>query len=216
MREPNIKKVPLMWLKPYPRNNKRHPKKQIEDIARNIKKLGYRELITAEQDGTIIGGHGRWEALKLLVEQGYEEFKNIYVAVHEDLTPREAAQLRIAFNKLADGAEYDFDALQAEVAQFKMEDIELDVLGFSDDELANFMSSHDLGSLLADLDSLQKPPAGPSTEVGASVDDAGLPPRNATYKSAFLITVECKDEKDQEYVYSLMTGHGYRCRVLTA
>lgn len=59
--------VPLEDLKPHPQNPHRHPKEQIERLARLIEYHGWRAPITvSKQSGFIIRGHCRWEAGKVL------------------------------------------------------------------------------------------------------------------------------------------------------
>ena len=55
-----------MNITPYPKNAKKHPKKQIEQIANSIKKFGMNQPIVVDKKGVIIVGHGRYEALKYL------------------------------------------------------------------------------------------------------------------------------------------------------
>jgi ParB-like chromosome segregation protein Spo0J len=59
--------VPLEDLKPHPQNPNRHPKEQIERLARLIEYHGWRAPITvSNQSGFVIRGHCRWEAGKVL------------------------------------------------------------------------------------------------------------------------------------------------------
>jgi len=51
-----------MEIKPYEKNAKEHPKDQVELIARSIQRFGWRQPIVVNQEGTIVVGHGRWEA----------------------------------------------------------------------------------------------------------------------------------------------------------
>lgn len=55
-----------MEIRPYEKNQKKHPKKQIEQVANSIKEFGMNQPIVVDKQGVIIVGHGRYEALKLL------------------------------------------------------------------------------------------------------------------------------------------------------
>lgn len=55
-----------MKITPYSKNSKKHPKKQIEQVANSIKEFGMNQSIVVDNQGVIIVGHGRYEALKLL------------------------------------------------------------------------------------------------------------------------------------------------------
>ena len=57
-------------IKPYPKNAKQHPEKQIELIARSIQRFGWQQPIKLGKDGYIIVGHGRHLA--------YEKYKDTY------------------------------------------------------------------------------------------------------------------------------------------
>lgn len=82
----------LADLKPYYRNGKQHPKKQIDQIANSIKEFGMNQPIVCDKEGVIIVGHGRYEACKQL---GIEpEIKVV------DLTEEQAKAYRLADNKL--------------------------------------------------------------------------------------------------------------------
>src|SRR3990167_2454248 len=80
-------------LKPYPKNAKKHPKKQIEQIAASIKEFGFNQPVVIDKQNIIIVGHGRYEAAKLLK---LEEVPTIMV----DLTDEQARAYRLADNKL--------------------------------------------------------------------------------------------------------------------
>jgi ParB-like chromosome segregation protein Spo0J len=85
-----------MEIKPYSKNAKKHPKKQIEQIANSIKEFGMNQPIVIDKYGEIIVGHGRFEALELL---GWE-IKPEWVIKKEDLTDEQVKAYRLADNKL--------------------------------------------------------------------------------------------------------------------
>ncbi len=84
-----------MNIQPYAKNAKKHPKKQIEQVANSIKEFGMNQPIVVDKQGVIIVGHGRYEALKSLGM----EVKPEYIKV-VDLTEEQAAAYRLADNKL--------------------------------------------------------------------------------------------------------------------
>jgi DNA modification methylase len=51
-----------MKIKPYDKNAKQHPEKQVELIARSIQRFGWQQPIKLGLDGFIIVGHGRYMA----------------------------------------------------------------------------------------------------------------------------------------------------------
>ena len=61
-----IIQVDINTIKPYEKNAKRHPKKQIEQIKKSIQEFGFNDPIAIDENNIIIEGHGRYEALKEL------------------------------------------------------------------------------------------------------------------------------------------------------
>ena len=117
-----------MEITPYTKNAKKHPKKQIEQIANSIKRFGMNQPIVVDKDGTIIVGHGRYEALKLL---GWE-IKPEYIKKLENLTPDEVNAYRLADNKLNE-SEWDMDLAIGDLKE--LDDELLDLTGFDKDLL---------------------------------------------------------------------------------
>ena len=86
---------PVATLKPYRRNARTHSNKQIREIAKSIETFGWTNPVLIDGDGSIIAGHARVEAAKLL---GLETVPTIGI---EDLTPAQKRAYRLADNKLA-------------------------------------------------------------------------------------------------------------------
>lgn len=124
-----IELVPVESLIPYSNNPKEHPQDQVRKIASSIKNYGWDQPIVVDGDGEIIKGHGRMQAAELL---GLDE---VPVIRREDLSDAEAKASRIADNKTAE-APWDDDRLSMELEVLAEQDpIDLDTLGFDDDEL---------------------------------------------------------------------------------
>lgn len=98
-----------MNIKPYSKNAKKHPKKQIEQIAASIKEFGMNQPIVVDKQGIIIVGHGRYEALKHL---GREVTTDMVRMV--DLTEEQAKAYRLADNKLNE-SDWDMDLVIEEL-----------------------------------------------------------------------------------------------------
>lgn len=80
-------------IKPYQKNAKKHPKKQVQQIANSIKEFGFNQPIVIDGKNEIIVGHGRYEAAKIL---GLQDVPVIQV----NLTEEQAKAYRLADNKL--------------------------------------------------------------------------------------------------------------------
>lgn len=117
-----------MHIVPYTKNAKKHPQKQVEQIAESIKRFGMNQPIVVDKDGVIIVGHGRYQALQHL---GWE-VKPEYVKKLENLTPEEVAAYRLADNKLNE-SEWDMDLVIEELKD--LDDDLVDLTGFDKDLL---------------------------------------------------------------------------------
>ena len=93
-------------IKPYNKNAKKHPDKQLKLIAKSLKEFGCRQPIVVDKDDVIIVGHGRWLA--------YQKFKDEYnltepkIERADDLTPKQVKAYRLADNKLNE-SDWDMD-----------------------------------------------------------------------------------------------------------
>lgn len=83
-----------MDIKPYPKNAKKHPNKQLKQIADSVKRFGWQQPVVVDKDGVIIVGHGRWAAYE---KHGLEKPP---IQVADKLTKKEANAYRLADNKL--------------------------------------------------------------------------------------------------------------------
>ena len=115
----------IMEIKPYPKNAKKHPKKQIEQVANSIKEFGMNQPIVVDKQGVIIVGHGRYEALKSLGVQVKDEYIKVV-----DLTEEQAKAYRLADNKLNE-SEWDMDLVIEELKDLSEPMLEL--TGFDKD-----------------------------------------------------------------------------------
>lgn len=114
-----------MNITPYSKNAKKHPKKQIEQVAASIKEFGMNQPIVVDKDGVIIVGHGRFEALKHL---GWE-VKDEYIKVI-DIPKSKANAYRLADNKLNE-SDWDMELVMDELKTLADDEIEL--TGFEKD-----------------------------------------------------------------------------------
>lgn len=125
-----VKLRDLASVRPYP-GNPRQNEEAVDAVARSIKEFGPRVAIVVDRKGVIVKGHTtRLAAIKL----GYKKWP---VHVAEDLTPAQVRAYRIADNRVGEIARWDRDLLAVEVdAIRKMGTVELDVLGWDEEELA--------------------------------------------------------------------------------
>lgn len=120
---------PIDNLKPRKNNPRTHSAAQVEQIAASMREWGWTNPILAEEDGTIIAGHGRWLGGK---KNAYPEAP---VMIARGWTPEQIRAYVIADNKLALNAGWDEDLLALELEALSEADFQMELIGFSDEEL---------------------------------------------------------------------------------
>ena len=118
-----ISQTPISQIRPYEKNAKLHPKKQIEQIAKSIQTFGFNQPIVIDKNGVIIVGHGRLLGAKSL---GMETVPTLTV----DITEEEARAYRLADNKLNE-SDWDMELVIEELKGLSGEMI--DLTGFDND-----------------------------------------------------------------------------------
>ena len=141
----NIQKLKIENLKPAeynPRKDLKPEDEEYQKIVRSINEFGYVDPIIVNKDLTVIGGHQR---LKVLKEQGYTEIECNVVDLDKD---KEKA-LNLALNKIS--GEWDNDKLEQLLAELREADIDMDITGFSNDEIDDILKDA-IGSQEDDFD----------------------------------------------------------------
>jgi len=110
-------------IEPYIKNAKKHPKKQLKQIAASIKEFGFNQPIVVDKNNVIIVGHGRYEASKIL---GLKKVPVLQV----DLSEEQAKAYRLADNKLNE-SDWDMDLVIEELKGLSNE--MFDLTGFDKD-----------------------------------------------------------------------------------
>ncbi len=110
-------------------NNPRKNDEAVGKIASSIKNFGFKVPIIVDKDNEIIAGHTRLKAAKKL------EMEEVPVIRAEDLNEAQVKAFRIADNKTGELAEWDFELLENELEELKLEDFDLELTGFDFDEL---------------------------------------------------------------------------------
>jgi len=110
-------------IKPYGKNAKVHPAKQIDLIAKSISEFGFNQPIVVDKDDIIIVGHGRYFAATKL---GLEKIPVTKVEISEE----QAKAYRLADNKLNE-SEWDMELVVQELKELSVPMI--DLTGFDRD-----------------------------------------------------------------------------------
>jgi DNA modification methylase len=127
--ELTIEYLTLDALRPDPRNARTHSKKQVQDLANLMREVGFKGTILINPERTIIAGHCRLRAAKLV---GLDKVPTITV---HGLTPQQENLLRIADNKMALNSGWDMDLLKIQLGEIRADGLNLELTGFSVGEI---------------------------------------------------------------------------------
>jgi len=125
---------PIAKLIPFARNARTHSDEQVAQIAASIAEFGWTNPVLVGTDGVLIAGHARLLAARKL---GMTELP---VIVLDHLTETQRRALVIADNQLAiRGAAWDEEMLRVELESLKEDGFNLDLVGFTDEELDDLL-----------------------------------------------------------------------------
>jgi DNA modification methylase len=143
---------------PYARNSRTHDDFQIQQIAGSIREFGFTNPVLIDADNGIIAGHGRVMAAGKL---GMDKVPCIRLG---HLTDTQRRAYIIADNKLALNAGWDDEMLALELGELAALDFDMDLIGFTEDELAGLLAETTEGE--TDPDDVPEPPVDPVTVPG--------------------------------------------------
>lgn len=161
MTSTSIKKIKVDDLIPYANNSRLHSDEQVLQIASSIKEFGFLNPIIIDGDNGIIAGHGRVMAAKKL---GIDELPCVDAS---HLTPAQKKAYVIADNKIALNSEWDVDALRVEFEALREMDFDIELTGFSLDEISELEIEEIAPEYEEDADGeIGEPPEEPKTKEG--------------------------------------------------
>lgn len=111
---------------PYPKNPRKNDR-AVTKVASSIREFGFKVPVVIDKDGVIVAGHTRVKAAEQL------GIKEIPCIVADDLTEEQIKAFRLADNKTAEFADWDFEILAEELADIN--DIDMSEFGFDIDAL---------------------------------------------------------------------------------
>lgn len=122
-----IAERPITDLQPFASNPRDHSVEQIEKIARSIAEFGFLVPILADENGTVIAGHGRLLAAQQL------QLRTVPVVSVEHLSEAQKTAFRIVDNRLNELSLWNNELLAEQFELLIAADIDLDVTitGFS-------------------------------------------------------------------------------------
>ena len=148
----------IKGLVPYARNSRTHSPEQVDQIAASMREWGWTNPVLIDEQGTIIAGHGRVLAAQKL---GITEAPVMVARGWSDAQKRAYV---IADNKLALNAGWDMEKLAVEIGDLSGMGFDLNLTGFSADELGKLVPGGTDG--LTDPDEVPDPPARALTVLG--------------------------------------------------
>lgn len=122
-----IEKVKIDTIRAYEGNAKRHPQRQIDGIKKSIQEFGFNDPISIDENGVVIEGHGRLEAMRQLGET------EVPVIRLEHLTPEQKRAYVHVHNQLTMETDFDRDILAKEIAKIQhgLPKLDMAAFGFS-------------------------------------------------------------------------------------
>ncbi len=162
MTDPRVERWPVEKLIPYARNARTHSDEQIAQIAASIAEFRWTNPILVGADGVVIAGHARLLAARKL------NMTEVPVIVLDYLTETQRRAYILADNRLAENAAWDEEMLRVEVESIREEGFDLDLIGFTNDELENLL--HEPEPAVAGNTDEDAAPEAPETAVTVAGD----------------------------------------------
>ena len=119
----NIVNKKIDELIPYEKNPRKNDE-AVKYVAESIKAFGFKVPIVIDKNNVIVAGHTRYKASKKL------KLTEVPCIVADDLTDEQIKAYRLADNKVAEKAEWDFELLGAELED--LFDFDMTPFGFED------------------------------------------------------------------------------------
>lgn len=186
-----IRKMAIAGITPYGNNAKEHPREQIEQIKKSIREFGNNDPIAVDEDGVVIEGHGRLEALQ---ELGYKEAE---VIVLRGLTEAQKNAYRLVHNQLTMNSGFDLRALEEELR--KIDGMDMASFGFDMQELEEELGKMDDSEAEVEEDGF---------DVDEALEDAPIVKRGEIWRLGdhYLMCGDSTDPADVEALLSAAEG----------
>lgn len=187
---------PLKGLIPYAKNSRTHSVESISKLAGSLAQFGWTNAPLIA-DGIIICGHARIMAALQMAEAkvdipGNPDPWRCPTVDISHLSQHQRAAYVITDNRLALDAGWDQDLLSEELGWLSEDDFAIDVIGFSESELAGLLAGTAPGDGAAQ-DDIPETPVHPVTEVG----DVWLLGKHR---------LACGDSTKPDHIKALMAG----------
>lgn len=128
-----VSNIPIDELKPFTKNPKKHPEKQLRMLKKSMQEFGWTNPILVAEDNMVVAGHARLQAA---TELGFTEVPVIKL----DLPYEKAVAYVIADNRLAELAETDTELLASLLQEVvDIPDFDIEAVGFEMQDIDEMM-----------------------------------------------------------------------------
>jgi len=155
----DVIELPLGQIIPYARNPRQN-EKAIATVAASIAEFGWRQPIVVDENMVILAGHTRLAAAQQL------GLKSAPVHVAKGLTGTQAQAFRIMDNRSAENADWMEDLLGLELSDLLDADYDLELTGFTGEELNSLLSGLDDETDTEGENDIPEPPVDPVSRPG--------------------------------------------------
>ena len=156
---PNYKQIQIDLIKNYTSNSRTHSDDQVQQVVNSINEFGFTNPILIDENNVIIAGHCRVEAAKRL------HLTQLPCIILAHLSETQKRAYVIADNKLALNAGWDMDVLRAEFELLREADFNIELTGFTLDELIEILPDDEV-EVFCDEDDCPNVPDEPIAKLG--------------------------------------------------
>ena len=141
----NIQNIKTQDIKPY-LENPRQNKNAINVVKKSLQEFGFQQPLVLDKDNIVVAGHTRLEAAKQL------NIKEVPCIIADNLSEERIKAYRIMDNKSAEYASWDLQLLTQELNDLIKMDFDLELTGFSDEEIDELNLDYSLEEFSSDID----------------------------------------------------------------
>ncbi|KLU66743.1 chromosome-partitioning protein Spo0J [Desulfosporosinus acididurans] len=118
-----VRDLDISGIKPY-KNNPRKNDQAVDVVANSIRQFGFKVPLVIDKDNEIVCGHTRYKAA---IQLG---LNTVPCIIADDLTDEQIRAFRLADNKTAELADWDFDLLGVELEELGKLDLDFSMADF--------------------------------------------------------------------------------------
>lgn len=161
-------------------NNPRKNSDAVQYVANSITQFGFRNPIIIDKDNVIVCGHTRYKAARRL------KMAKVPCIMADDLTEDQIRAFRLADNKVAEMATWDYDRLEQEFAL--IDPLEFDIADFG---------------FFPDYES--------DDDEDEDDEDGG---DDITVDKTYSLVIDCESKAEQKDIYERLSKMGIMARIL--